>query len=133
MGLGPNQFSAAEWAAPPLLELDAGSGPGFTPDQRRATAESIGRGQLPIELTPLVGRVDQVEQIVDLLGGAAHLLTLTGPGGVGKTRLALAAAAALSDRSRRPVCLVALATVRDPGDGWWRNCLRAGAPPVRDQ
>src|ERR1700730_6712173 len=28
MGLGPNQFSAAEWAAPPLLELEASSGPG---------------------------------------------------------------------------------------------------------
>jgi predicted ATPase len=45
---------------------------------------------------PLVGRTSEVEEIRRLvLDEGARLLTLTGPGGVGKTRLALAAAALL--------------------------------------
>jgi predicted ATPase/DNA-binding SARP family transcriptional activator len=52
-------------------------------------------GQLPVRLTPLVGRDTELAAIT---GAAAHsrLLTLTGPGGTGKTRLALAAAAVLA-------------------------------------
>jgi hypothetical protein len=46
---------------------------------------------LPAELTPLIGRAAQVQQTLELLDGPARLVTLTGPGGVGKTRLALAA------------------------------------------
>jgi predicted ATPase len=115
MGLGSNQFSAAEWAAPPLVELDASLEHASPRGPRQHTrADSTAKGRLPVDLMPLVGRVDQVEQIVDLLGGAAHLVTLTGPGGVGKTRLAIAAAAVLTERSGRPVCLAELAAVRDP-------------------
>ncbi|MDQ6673061.1 MAG: helix-turn-helix domain-containing protein [Chloroflexota bacterium] len=47
-----------------------------------------GPGSLPIPLTSLVGRDDAVNDVQRLLQGC-HLLTLTGPGGIGKTRMAL--------------------------------------------
>ncbi len=48
---------------------------------------------LPNQLTPFVGRVDEVAEIIDLLANpACRLVTLVGPGGIGKTRLALQAA-----------------------------------------
>ncbi|WP_344346945.1 BTAD domain-containing putative transcriptional regulator [Streptomyces nogalater] len=49
---------------------------------------------LPASLTPLIGRRDALDRVSALLG-AARLVTLTGPGGVGKTRLAVAAADAV--------------------------------------
>ncbi len=49
---------------------------------------------LPASLTPLIGRRDALDRVTGLLG-TARLVTLTGPGGVGKTRLAVAAADAL--------------------------------------
>ncbi|WP_028810234.1 BTAD domain-containing putative transcriptional regulator [Streptomyces sp. 351MFTsu5.1] len=50
---------------------------------------------LPVPLTPLIGRADALARLSRLLG-TARLTTLTGPGGVGKTRLAVAAAASLT-------------------------------------
>jgi predicted ATPase/class 3 adenylate cyclase/Tfp pilus assembly protein PilF len=56
------------------------------------------RNNLPIQPTPLVGREKEVSEVCDLLrGGETRLLTLTGPGGTGKTRVALQAAADLLD------------------------------------
>ena len=56
---------------------------------------SLVTGRLPVRLTPLVGRQRELRDVVDSLSGG-RLLTLTGPGGIGKTRLALAAAGAVS-------------------------------------
>ena len=53
-------------------------------------------GRLPVRLTPLVGRETELAAITSA-AGQSRLLTLTGPGGTGKTRLALAAAAVLAD------------------------------------
>jgi predicted ATPase/DNA-binding CsgD family transcriptional regulator/DNA-binding XRE family transcriptional regulator len=72
--------------------------------------------------TPLVGRDQELDTIVQfLVAGDTRLLTLTGPAGVGKTRLALEAAARLaedapqgSDRFPDGVMLVDLTPVRDP-------------------
>jgi len=50
-------------------------------------------GRLPVRLTPLVGRDAELNAVTRALAGS-RLLTLTGPGGAGKTRLALAAASA---------------------------------------
>jgi predicted ATPase len=56
------------------------------------------RNNLPLQPTPLVGREKEVSEVCDLLRGEeTRLITLTGPGGIGKTRLALQAAADLLD------------------------------------
>jgi predicted ATPase/DNA-binding XRE family transcriptional regulator len=70
---------------------------------------------LPVTLTPLVGREREVEEIVDLLGrvAAVRLLTLTGPGGIGKTRLAIEAARKTSGYFPDGVAFVALAPLGD--------------------
>jgi predicted ATPase/class 3 adenylate cyclase len=70
---------------------------------------------LPVQLTPLIGRDDAVARICSLFGrSGARLVTLTGPGGTGKTRLALAAAAELLDHFPDGAWMVDLAPLSDP-------------------
>ena len=64
--------------------------------------------------TSFVGRERDVATATALLGSGVRLLTLTGPGGVGKTRLAMAVAAAMRDRFPGGVHVVELAAVRNP-------------------
>lgn len=68
---------------------------------------------LPQELTSFIGREREISQIKQLLF-SARLLTLTGPGGCGKTRLALKVATDLVHDSRDGVWLIELATLADP-------------------
>lgn len=68
---------------------------------------------LPTQLTSFIGRDDQVQEAKDLLA-RSRLLTLTGPGGMGKTRLSLAIAADVLDRFPDGVYFVPLAAVHDP-------------------
>jgi predicted ATPase/class 3 adenylate cyclase len=75
--------------------------------------------KLPVPMTPLVGRERDLGQVcAALTGPGVRLVTLTGTGGVGKTRLALAAAAALDQDFPQGVFFVALATVRDAEVMW---------------
>ena len=69
----------------------------------------------PAEPSPLIGRDEELAALVELARGAeTRLVTLTGPGGTGKTRLALAAAAELATELGRAF-FVDLAPVSDPG------------------
>ncbi|HET7703722.1 MAG TPA: adenylate/guanylate cyclase domain-containing protein [Candidatus Limnocylindrales bacterium] len=68
---------------------------------------------LPTQLTSFVGRDAELAAASGLLG-SSRLLTLTGPGGTGKTRLSLQLAADVSDRFPDGVWFVALEPVRDP-------------------
>jgi predicted ATPase/class 3 adenylate cyclase len=70
---------------------------------------------LPLQPTPLVGRESEVEEVCGRLRGEeVRLLTLTGPGGTGKTRLALQVGADLVEEFEGGVFFVSLATVTDP-------------------
>ncbi len=70
---------------------------------------------LPIQLTSLIGREKEVATIERLLAREdVRLLTLTGPGGTGKTRLGLQVAAEVSDRFHEGVYFVNLAPITDP-------------------
>ncbi len=70
-------------------------------------------GNLPVQTTSFVGRNAEVAQVAALIG-QHRLVTLTGVGGVGKTRLALQVAAGLSGTFPDGVWLVELATTGDP-------------------
>jgi predicted ATPase/class 3 adenylate cyclase len=71
-------------------------------------------GNLPEQLTGFVGRNRELAQVAELLS-AHRLVTLTGPGGTGKTRVALRVASELLAEYRDGAFFVDLAPIRDPG------------------
>jgi len=75
--------------------------------------QAAGIGQLPAETNEFVGRAAELRQIDGLLRDA-RLITLIGPGGVGKTRVALRAAKAAGARYANGVCLVEFSAVHEP-------------------
>ena len=85
-----------------------------SPAQATAVDELTGVS-LPVPLTVLLGRDKEVQTLRQWLADpAARLITLIGPGGVGKTRLALELARAIAGESAIRVIFVPLAAIRDP-------------------
>ncbi len=81
-----------------------------------APLKSLHRTNLPVPATPFLGRERELYDVHELASRPdVRLLTLTGPGGTGKTRLALQAAGAVSEHHPGGVFWVPLAPLRDPG------------------
>ena len=79
----------------------------------RASVPRIG-GAIPHQPTRFIGRAREVEALASsLLDDACRLLTIVGPGGVGKTRLAIEVASGVAPRFRQGVRFVDLAPIRD--------------------
>ena len=95
--------------------MSEGTNPGsFSGDVFPAPSEPGHRlDNLPLQLTSFVGREREMAEVEGCCG-SSRLLTLTGPGGSGKTRLALAVASRLVDRFEDGVWLVELAPLSDP-------------------
>ncbi|MFF4414460.1 ATP-binding protein [Streptosporangium sp. NPDC001559] len=92
---------------------------GLRPEQRARLLAAVrpraGHPPIPRPLTPLIGRDDVVAALAELLGGGeVRLLTLTGPGGVGKTRVGLEVAFRVAGDYTDGVVFADLAPLRDP-------------------
>jgi predicted ATPase/class 3 adenylate cyclase len=83
-------------------------------DQRFPPLRSLNATNLPAQPNPLIGRESELSEVLALLRGEVRLLTLSGPGGTGKTRLALQAAAELVDDFKDGTFWVSLAAITDP-------------------
>ncbi len=97
---------------PPGEVLPSSQAPSISP---LAQPDTPTLSPLPIALTPLVGRKSEVTTVCgQLRHPQVRLLVLTGPGGIGKTRLALQVATELRQDFPAGVCFVSLEPLRDP-------------------
>ncbi len=97
--------------SPQLQELEAAI---LRHDPALVPAPQAARRRLPVPLTPLVGRQLELAAVTALLRDPdVRLLTLTGPGGTGKTRLALAAATELADELLDGALFIDLSPLED--------------------
>ena len=110
-GLGAHRLKDLEHPHP-LYQLVIANLPATFPPLRTLDTHP---NNLPVQLTTLIGREQEVATVQKLLlREDIRLLTLTGPGGIGKTRLGLQVAAELSDHFTDGVFFVNLAPLSDP-------------------
>ena len=83
-------------------------------EERFPPLKTISNTNLPRPASSFVGREREVADVVELLQDGARLVTLSGPGGSGKTRLAIESAAELVPEFRNGVFWIGLAALRDP-------------------
>ncbi|HSL76170.1 MAG TPA: NB-ARC domain-containing protein, partial [Candidatus Limnocylindrales bacterium] len=125
-----------------LYQLDV---PGLRSDFPALRTASPGVGDLPARLTSFVGRDGDIAAIGALLG-ESRLVTITGPGGIGKTSLAVETARMVTDRFPDGAWFVGLADIEDAGtvrsliartiglfDGPGRPASEALAPYLKDR
>jgi len=99
------------------MSADSAQSPTATPASATGSTYASGAmtSNLPAQLPPLLGREQDVARACGLLGQTGvRLLTFVGPGGVGKTRLALQVAAEMPHTFPGGVYLVSLAPINDP-------------------
>ena len=119
-------------SAPERAELEAAAERGRA-RQRRADAETPLPNNLPARLTSFVGRDDEIGQLRTLLENH-RLVTVTGPGGIGKTRLALEVAELLAGERFPQVCFVDFSPLADEAfvTGTIAAALEVSAPEAVD-
>ncbi len=93
-----------------LFQLDV---PGLRSDFPALRSGTATVGDLPSRLTSFIGRDAELDEVSDLLA-ERRLVTLTGPGGIGKTSLAVETARRVADRFSEGAWFVPLAEVQDP-------------------
>lgn len=99
------------------LSWRSGGSSGRRPARAGAdAAPAAPRHALPPAADGLIGRDEELSDIAELLGGEARIVTITGPDGTGKTRLAVAAGHALAAGFADGVAFVSLEPIRDAGD-----------------
>jgi predicted ATPase/DNA-binding winged helix-turn-helix (wHTH) protein len=110
-------FTAAVIQHPTTPDHFPATDPFGVSDGRELSSAKIARKRhdLPVPRTSLIGREQQVTEAIDLLlRQDVRLLSLTGPGGAGKTRLAIAIGAAIADRFTAGVQFLSLASITQP-------------------
>ena len=111
---GPELPEAAHlWPAGAPTAAEPAAGPPAAASAAVPRAPRL--SNLPAQLTSFVGRDDELRRLGKLLG-ESRLVTLTGPGGAGKTRLSIETSARLADELPDGVWFVPLAPVRDAPD-----------------
>lgn len=127
LDLPPAIFKPQEWQLPPLSQLSKSD-----PTAKRSLPESKPVAQagstslaiaappepkhnLPAFITPLIGREWVIKRVREIIGSPeARLVTVLGPGGIGKTRLALFVAREMLPEFKDGVFFVSLASLNDP-------------------
>ncbi len=117
MDLPSTSFSPAEWAASPLAKLEKED----KLDTRSLSTVNLQRQipvahayTLPVPLTGLIGREWLIRRAREkLLQPHMRLLTLVGPGGIGKTRLSLEIGRRLRDEFQQVVCFIDLSSLTE--------------------